>query len=167
MNMHATKAEFWYGCIHNPFMFISVDDQMLEIYSWKLTEYSVTRREFWVAFSMARSASAGELHKSSNQTREISKRNSNICKSSTNYKYSQRGVHRWTANQYQFTEEWKFSGPGSALYLPAIPVLITISVTKHLESWKKHETEELAISITPRHCTTLCCPFTNKIKWRS
>lgn len=41
-----------------------------------------------------RSASAGELHKSSNQTREISKRNSNICKSSTNYKYSQRGIHR-------------------------------------------------------------------------
>lgn len=49
-----TKAEFWFGCIHNPFIFISVDDQMLEIYSWKRAEYSVNKREFWAKFSMAR-----------------------------------------------------------------------------------------------------------------
>lgn len=41
--MH-TKTEFLFGWIHNPFMFIYVDDQMQEIYSWK-SELSIQSPE--------------------------------------------------------------------------------------------------------------------------
>lgn len=50
--------------------------------------------------------------------------------------------------------------PGSILR--QCKALITISVTKHLESYKRHETGDLAIRNKPGNCTTLCCPFTNE-----